>query len=296
MSTLCEWSDIQKVVYVKRLFCGSAKLFVTYEKCTKTWKKLKSALKEEFFEIVDSHAVHKELPNRKKSSDETYQAYICKMLETAAQANVETRAVIQYIIDGIQDEAVNKAVLYGARTIKELKEKFIQYETMKKEARSRTKAVKHQEDRKKFTEQQEEIATKNKRCFNCGSKEHVSKECPSKDKGTKCFNCNKFGHIASGCADKKKDDSQAYAGYGCCSKKQFKNVKINDVPFSAIIDTVADLSLISEDCHKDIGSPELKDKTCFEGIGAKNTTKGYFEAKLSVDGELFNVKFHVVNL
>ena len=66
MSTLCEWSDIQKVVYAKRLLCGSAKLFVTYEKCTKTWKKLKSALKEEFSEIVDSHAVHKELSNRKK--------------------------------------------------------------------------------------------------------------------------------------------------------------------------------------------------------------------------------------
>ena len=206
MSTLCELSDIQKVAYAKRLLRGSAKLFVTYEKCTKTWKKLKSALKENFSEIVDSHAIHKELSNRKKSSDETYQAYIYKMLEIAAQVNVETRAVIQYIIDGIQEEAVNKTVLYGTTIIKELKEKFIQYETMKNGARSRTKAAKHQEDRKKSTKQQEETATKNKRCFNCGSKEHVSKECPSKDKDTKCFNCNKFGHIASKCANKKKDD------------------------------------------------------------------------------------------
>ena len=90
---------------------------------------------------------------------------------------------------------------------------------------------------------------KNKRCFNCGRKEHVSKECPSKDKGKKCFNCNKFCHIASRCANKEQDDSQFYAGYGSCSKKQFKNVKINHLPFSDIIATAADLSLMSYDCY-----------------------------------------------
>ena len=39
----------------------------------------------------------------------------------------------------------------------------------------------------------------------------------------------------------------------------------------------------------------MKEKTCFEGIGAKNSTEGCFEAKLSVYGELFCVKFHVVD-
>ena len=61
ISTVCEWSDIQKIAYAKRLLRGSAKLFVTYEKCTKTWKNLKSALKGEFSEIVNSHAIHIEL-------------------------------------------------------------------------------------------------------------------------------------------------------------------------------------------------------------------------------------------
>lgn len=58
MTVLCEWSDIQKVAYAKRLLRGSAKLFVNYEKCTKTWKKLQRALKKEFADIVDSHAVN----------------------------------------------------------------------------------------------------------------------------------------------------------------------------------------------------------------------------------------------
>lgn len=37
LAKLFEWSDIQKMVYVKRFFRGSAKLFIRYEKDTKTW-------------------------------------------------------------------------------------------------------------------------------------------------------------------------------------------------------------------------------------------------------------------
>lgn len=43
-----------------------------------------------------------------------------------------------------------------------------------------------------------------KRCFNCGSKEHIGMNCPSKDKGMKCFDCNEFGHIAAKCPTAKK--------------------------------------------------------------------------------------------
>lgn len=39
-------------------------------------KKLRRALIDEFEDIVDSHAVHQELLRRKKTSDESYQAYI----------------------------------------------------------------------------------------------------------------------------------------------------------------------------------------------------------------------------
>jgi len=54
---------------------------------------------------------HQELARRKKKSHEFYQAYIYKMLEIAAQADVDTRSVIRYIVEGIQDDAVSKTVL-----------------------------------------------------------------------------------------------------------------------------------------------------------------------------------------
>jgi len=142
MAKLCEWSDMQKVVNAKRLLRGSAKLFVNYERCTKTWRKLRRALKEEFKEAVDSHAVHRKLSRRRKSSDESYQAYVYKMLDIAAQADVDMKSVIQYIIEGIQDEPVNKTVLHGAKTVRELKERLIQYEAMKKRRKIKDEAAK----------------------------------------------------------------------------------------------------------------------------------------------------------
>lgn len=146
---------------------------------------------------MDSHAVHRELSRRKKTIDESYQAYIYKMLEIAAQANIDTPSVIRYIIEGIQDDAVNKTILHGAKTIRELKEKFVQYEAIKKEGKSKTKQSKW-EEKKKMT-QEDTSSTETRRCFNCGSRDHLGKVCPTKDKGTKCFKCNQYGHIAKSC-------------------------------------------------------------------------------------------------
>jgi len=123
------------------------------------------------------------------------------MLEIAAQADVDTRSVIQYIIEGVQDDPVNKTVLHGAKMIRELKERFIQYEAIKTEGKSKTKQPKPEE--KKKTIRGEASSTvkegEKKRCFNCGDKDHVGRECPMKDKGAKCFKCNQYGHIAKSC-------------------------------------------------------------------------------------------------
>lgn len=104
------------------LLQGSAKIFANFEKCTKTWKKFKNALIEEFGEAVDSYKIHQELLRRKKKPDESFQSYIYKMIELATQARVKTRATIQNIVAGIQDDPANKTILYGAKTIRELKE------------------------------------------------------------------------------------------------------------------------------------------------------------------------------
>jgi len=55
---------------------------------------MKAALKSEFALKVDSRAVHKELQRRKKKADESYHEYCYRMMEIAARADVETKAII----------------------------------------------------------------------------------------------------------------------------------------------------------------------------------------------------------
>ncbi|KAK2577888.1 hypothetical protein KPH14_012916 [Odynerus spinipes] len=135
VAELCQWSDIQKTIYARSLLRGSARVYVNYERCTKTWSKLKRSLISEFEERVNSHDVHKRLCTRRKKNDESFHEYIYAMLGIAAQAHLDKATIIDYIIDGVQDEEVYKAVLYGAKTIRELKEKFGLYEKMRVNAK-----------------------------------------------------------------------------------------------------------------------------------------------------------------
>lgn len=145
MALLCGWSDIQKVIFAKKTLRGSARLFVQYERCAKTWKQLKKALQGEFSKTVNSHTVHKELTLKKKTNTETYNEYIYRMCELASQANIEIAAVIQYIIDGIQDDETNKVVLYGAKTVRELKDRFVQYERIKENMKRKAQSLNSKE-------------------------------------------------------------------------------------------------------------------------------------------------------
>lgn len=132
---MCSWSEAQKVIYLKKLLDGPAKLFANYECHARDWNKLKKKLIKEFSKTVNSKQVNEQLSNVKKKSDETYGVYVYRVLEMASHGDIELDVKLQYIIDGIQDEEVNKHILYGATTVKELRIKLKQYETQKKNAK-----------------------------------------------------------------------------------------------------------------------------------------------------------------
>ncbi|KAK9753743.1 hypothetical protein QE152_g1854 [Popillia japonica] len=100
IATLMDWDDVEKLIYGKRLLKGEALLFK---------------------ETVNSATLHKTLLTRKKRRDETLQQYLLNMREIAAQGNIEEDALIDYVVDGIIDEEMNKTILYGAKSIGELK-------------------------------------------------------------------------------------------------------------------------------------------------------------------------------
>jgi len=67
---VCQWTEAQKIIYAKKLLRGSAKLFVSYEKCATSWRKLKKSLIKEFCKTVNSKSVHKELLRVRKQNNE----------------------------------------------------------------------------------------------------------------------------------------------------------------------------------------------------------------------------------
>lgn len=247
--------------------------------------------------------MHRELVKRKKKPDETLQTYAYKMLEIAAQVNLEVSVVIKYMIEGIPDEAVNKSILYGAQTIKELKNRFSQYESMKQEA-SKTKpktterndkSGKPDDRNKKKNGEVKTNAVAVKRCFHCGSDKHVSSACPDAQKGKKCFKCNGFGHVAAECPDKDKP-KDVYVISRPKKEKCQKIVSVNGCKTLALVDTGSDLTLICKSEYERLGATTLKKtQACYEGLASgMNVTLGEFTANMTVENDVYTVNYHVV--
>lgn len=83
-SQLFGWSDIQKVIFAKKSLIGLPKLFIQSESGLNSWKKLKTALVNEFPTI---------------------------MRELASRRNIEIKAIFEYVIMGINSKN-NKLILY----------------------------------------------------------------------------------------------------------------------------------------------------------------------------------------
>lgn len=124
------WTDIQRMVFAKKSLRGLAKLFIQGERGLNTWKKLKKALKDEFSDKINSAELHREMDKRKIKKDDSVQTYFLTMREIAARGEIEEEPLFQYIIDGIDDQPSNKSILYGAKNVKEFKEKLKAYEKM----------------------------------------------------------------------------------------------------------------------------------------------------------------------
>ncbi|XP_050476973.1 uncharacterized protein LOC126866968 [Bombus huntii] len=274
------------VAFAKKLLTGSAQSVVKRERCTKSWTKLKEALKDEFEDAVTDQQIHQELANRMKRPDESLRQYMNCMREIAGQGTVDIPSQVRYIVQGIPDEPANKAMLYGAKTMQQLKERLKQYEEMREDMKAKTKFGGHKEDKGKRLEVRSRprpTASDNRRCFNCGSADHLSAKCPQKGKGMKCFKCNEFGHVAANCTARQV---KTYVISRPERKKYLKDVSIDGCRFVSLVDTGSDLTFLRSDEYARLGSPPLGNcKLRFDGFGsAGNSTWGEFTRVMTVDG------------
>ncbi|KAG5872015.1 hypothetical protein JTB14_036441 [Gonioctena quinquepunctata] len=269
ISELTGWNDLQKLIFAKKSLKGLAKLFIPSEKGITKWVILKKKLIAEFEVKVSSAQIHKLLMARKKRREEPVQEYVLIMREIGSRANIESEVLIQYIIDGIQDDTSNKLVLYGAKTFGEFKEKVKLYEQITisrtKPGQERSKEGKHMKERtietKKDKDEKRHRKTSMRLCFNCGDKGHLSNECPDKAKGPKCFVCSGYGHVSTKCPEKNNRSGSSNMTLAEVVPRNSVKLNIDDIQMIALLDTGSD--------------------TCDRQVYMKHTSK-IFEGDLSL--------------
>lgn len=289
-----EWTKIEKLVYGKRLLDGTARLFLRSLGSVKDWETLKKYLLDEFSPKLNSAIVHKKLASRKMKNEETFQQYFLHMREIALHASVEDDALIEYVIDGIRDSETNKAILYGARDIKEFRAKLDSYSNLRKRIDSKNSARQNNSVTASSSAAVTGRKSTTKRCFNCGDTDHLAPACT---KGVKCFRCNEYGHKGTECLGKPKKTLNIHNKKE--EKTPFKKIKINGIEMTALIDTGSDVNLIKTTQLKrfEDGKPKYENnpKICLTGIGKKEiNTEGYFTAKLQIDDCFIDTVLHVV--
>lgn len=294
-SRLFNWNELQLLMYAQRLLKGTAKKFVrTIE--ADSWEELKEYLIEQFDIKLSDADIHRKMGERKKNSKETLQQYLIAMSEIGKANNVEEISIMQYVIDGIDDEPRNKSMLYGACTMREFRMKLIAYEKFrssygqKKESRREPREWKG--EIKQSGEKPVPFKNGEMKCFACGETGHIGAKCPHKNEGEKCFACNQFGHRSNACPNKEKKvmmSSSKTVG------DMYKTIKINDCVVSALIDTGCDLNLIREDAAKCFNIQVEDERRVLGGLGGKqSTTIGSFMAKVTIDDAEFETKFFIV--
>ncbi|XP_043276001.1 uncharacterized protein [Venturia canescens] len=297
-SALLRWNELQMVIYGKKMLQGSAKEFIALERGLITWKKLKDSLIKEFEIETNSATIHSQLRTRRKQTNETSRQYIYAMQTIAKQGYVEDEAIIQYIIDGVQDDESNKQILYNSRSLKELKKNFELYDRMKERSGRRKQPPKEEVKSKTYKDKKDDKqgTMKKIRCFGCGSKDHEVNNCPHKEKGPKCFKCDQFGHIAPKCEKVGKSSKRGESVNCVTMSGEEVSVRLSNNEISALLDTGSVNTVLRNDEFRKISNAPLKrTERIFKGFGNTRTKAiGVFDAEIWVGDDLYRNEVYVV--
>lgn len=101
-----------------------------------------------------------------------------------------------------------------------------------------------------------------KPCWYCGQEHlNLNRDCPHSDKI--CNKCHKVGHLAAVCRGELKTRTQAVFAVATPTptSRKFIRVQLNDRPTKLQLDTPSDVTLISKELWREIGSPRMAPST-----------------------------------
>jgi len=119
------------------------------------------------------------------------------MKELASRGNIENSSLIQFVIDGIDDICANKLVLYNAKSLIEFKDKLKCYEVIRGKSKSENKnqvmysKANHTEAKSDYKKQAvpKRNASRDLKCYNCGSEVEVEATNMCKVSSAHAFMC-----------------------------------------------------------------------------------------------------------
>ncbi|CAG2212501.1 unnamed protein product [Mytilus edulis] len=144
------------------------------------------------------------------------------------------------------------------------------------------------------------------KCFFCGNNAHARRFCPAKD--ASCHNCSKKGHFSKVC---KSNTTSTGTSASCtpilatvtaaspqCLKKAVINVRVNERPCKALIDTGSSESFIDRQFAK-LMSVNINDATGSVSMASSALSSpivGICKVNLNIDGHFYrNMQLSVLN-
>ncbi|XP_070854708.1 uncharacterized protein [Drosophila suzukii] len=256
-------------------------MFVRSQRNIKDWASLKSALVEEFGIKLSSAEVHRRLGKRQQHKGELLHEFLYALMEIAKPICLEKESLIEYFVEGIPDARSNKAMLYQARNLKDLKLQIDAYQ----KSRGSSKPVNKyglQGSKALHDTKQDALAESVRKCVRCGDSSHMKKHCPVKEK---CFKCDQPGHRAAQC----KAEVQV-------KTERATNVVQDDKVVSQ--PSRAELCLMRRRMFLKLGvgvGSLMGRQRVLTGIGESQVlTFGSFVTKVVIDGIDMSVEFHVI--
>ncbi|XP_055918696.1 uncharacterized protein LOC129950803 [Eupeodes corollae] len=299
VAVLLKWSELEKLIFARKQLTGSAQCFMKTCTC-RSFNEFRTILCAEFEKTFCKADIYMRLQNRKMGKDESFREYVYKMKEIGQLADVDDISLITYIINGIGAREDHKLILYGARNFLELFEKYELFLKFKakvgtsfgggRSVGSSSGGVNGSGASSKNSGQgygKMSRGAGSLHFFNCSSSEHQRKECRSP---TKCFRCSGTGHMSNNCPSVKPKEANAF------SVINLKQIYVNGIPFKALIDSGAEITLIRKDSFVKLADIDLgKEKVNLVGLGSgKHSTLGSFEANMMIDNVKLMGIMHVV--
>ena len=114
-----EWADREKLVLCRKNLRGAAKKFIM-NSAMRTYDEVKEGLTAEFKRNMCNADIYEQLQNT-KMRNESFREYCYNMQGTAKLADVDETSLIKFIVNGVPGREDHKILLYGAKTVSELK-------------------------------------------------------------------------------------------------------------------------------------------------------------------------------